>query len=259
MQCERCDVWLCTECLKMDDALYESINKRPDMHWYCKDCERKAVEAVKTDKSIEKRCDQYFETVKIKMEKLEEALLLKADKVEIDNIDSKVQALECRINGISSDTSKLAKRQILQESEAGEINKRKKNLILKGIPESDVPDKDKVTELIELIEALNFHVDDVSKYHGRLGKIRNDGKPRFFKIECKDEDTKKIILSKAVQIRHIQTLSYDKNTVYISPDMTILQRERDIELRKELKDKRLQDPNGHWIIRGLKVVKEVTT
>lgn len=257
IQCERCDKWFCVTCLKMEDTHYSLISQRPDMHWYCQECEKKALEAVKNEKSIEERCDYYLKKMEDRMVKLEDAMLSKADKAEIDNIDVKVLALEIRLQGISSDTAKIAKKQQLQETEDEERSKRKKNLILKGIPENpQIPDRDQV---VELMEALNFQANDISKIHGRLGKVRTDGKPRFLKVEYKEEEMKKKILSKAVKIRDIPNLSYDKLSVFISPDMTQIQRERDIELRKELKQKRINDPNGQWIIRGQKVVKKVGT
>ena len=212
MQCERCEFWFCIKCLKIEAKAYDSLNLLPDVHWYCKDCERKAVEAVKVDKTIEEKCEAFFKRVKDKMADLEESLLAKADKAEIDNIDSKVLALESKLKGVSADVSTLARRQELQESEATEKIKRAKNLILKGIPENDTPDIDKVNELLQ---ALQFQPDDVEKVNGRLGKRREDGSPRFIKVECKDEDVKKKILSKASQIRNVPNLSFEKKTVYI--------------------------------------------
>ena len=47
-------------------------------------------------------------------------------------------------------------------------------------------------------------------------------------------------------------VSFDPTKVFISPDMTILQRQEDLKLREELRRRRQENPN--WSIRGKKLV-----
>lgn len=80
----------------------------------------------------------------------------------------------------------------------------------------------------------------------RLGKIREDGKARPIRIRFRREEDKSNVIRNATKIRKAKAVSFDTKTVFITPDMTKLQRNEDLELRKSLSEKRLTDPN--WII-----------
>ena len=56
MQCERCEDWCCKNCLCMPDGVYRYLTARKDIHWFCVDCEKNALRAVKQDHQIEQRC-----------------------------------------------------------------------------------------------------------------------------------------------------------------------------------------------------------
>jgi hypothetical protein len=56
------------------------------------------------------------------------------------------------------------------------------------------------------------------------------------------------------KIRKAEGVSFDSNTIFINPDLTILQREDEMELRTKLKKKRETDPN--WIIKKGRIVRK---
>jgi len=58
------------------------------------------------------------------------------------------------------------------------------------------------------------------------------------------------------KIRHSTSSSFNSKTIFITPDMTKLQRDDHVALRKQLAEKRRQDPN--WVIRNGKLTKKPT-
>ena len=58
----------------------------------------------------------------------------------------------------------------------------------------------------------------------------------------------KAVLRKAKSIKDIETDQFDASKVFVTPDLTKLQREQDFKNRQELKRRRNVNPN--WVIRG---------
>ena len=84
----------------------------------------------------------------------------------------------------------------------------------------------------------------------RLGEKGEDGSPRPTKVVFSDNQPVKIALSNAKKLRNTDPvgLPFNPAKVYICPDQTKLEREKDIELRKELKFKRDNEKNFVWKI-----------
>nr|CAH7725019.1 unnamed protein product [Callosobruchus chinensis] len=90
-----------------------------------------------------------------------------------------------------SDEATLNRNEFLEEviSELSERNKRRKNVIIFGVPEQDAnddgdtADKDKVTDILHTIDR-NFSLQDVKIV--RLGK-QTDGKIRLIRVTCNIE------------------------------------------------------------------------
>lgn len=40
--------------------IYNMLASRNDLHWFCAECEKPAISAVKSDKEIEERCSVYL-------------------------------------------------------------------------------------------------------------------------------------------------------------------------------------------------------
>ena len=133
--------------------------------------------------------------------------------------------------------------------EAMEIERRKDNIIIHGVPETDAEqDIDEVAEMFGTGLKLDFdrHMD---KMH-RIGKLV-EGKPRPIRVMLKTKvDGKKEILSRAKQLK-----DHDKfKRMFISPDMTRKQQERDHNLRYHLKQIR-ESGETEAMIRFGKIVK----
>ena len=136
-----------------------------------------------------------------------------------------------------------------------EKDRRKLNIVVHNIPEEDwnVPytertsrDATKVEKLCRDVFRLVVKADQAF----RVGKGSN-GRPRLLIIRLQDEATKWDILRMARELRN----SDEYSNVYISPDLTPQEQQRDKALRDEVKRRRL---NGEVveIRRGRVVVRE---
>lgn len=114
--------------------------------------------------------------------------------------------------------------------ESMEIERRKGNVVIHGVPELDAEnDMESVLDVFEKGLHLDFE-RHVERMH-RIGKIV-EGKPRPVKVMLKTAvDGKKEILSRAKQLKDYE----EYKRIFISPDLTRKQQEKDKELRQNLK------------------------
>lgn len=269
MKCGRCDGPTCIKCLDMDTEMYEVLTSRVDVHWYCTACDRQAMSAIKTDWEIEEKCAAYMATLNKKFDDMQSNLDQKADKTSMEKLSADVMATQKVVEGVNADIVKLSDRIELMHKEPEEIEKRKKNILIKGLPEcrksiaEDARHQDKDIELDDTVDMSNEEICDqlfnsmdikvTPKSVHRLGKKKLDGKPRPIKVVLESEEDTKLLLRGGPKVRRVnpEGVSFNPSKVFISPDMTILQREEDFKLREELRRKRISDPN--WIIRGEKL------
>jgi hypothetical protein len=133
--------------------------------------------------------------------------------------------------------------------ESLEIERRKMNLIIHGLKDDDAEaDVDEVIKLFEDGLKMDYsrHVDKIM----RIGRRVTENKLRPLKIILKSLDSRKEILVRAKNLKEIDTYS----KVFITPDLTRKQQERDKELRSQLRRIRDEGETGAKIRYG-KVVK----
>ncbi len=275
MQCERCDGATCTKCLGMDDGAYDLLKGRLDLHWYCGTCDKLAMSAVKADWEIEERCASYMASITSRLDKMQESIDMKASKAVVDDIAVHVGTNKMLIDGANSDIIKLSHKIDLMYKEPEEIEKRKRNVVVRGLPErhtsaeGDLSDGDQNTDDVsivhtdmsdmdvcnELFESIGVQVTPKAVH--RLGKRKPDGAGRPIKVILNTEEEKTNILRSGPKVRNVDSdsVSFDPTKIFICPDMTILQRQEDVKIRQELRKKREEDPNGMWIIRGKKLIR----
>ena len=133
--------------------------------------------------------------------------------------------------------------------EKARIEKRKKNLIATNIPESNAAGADR-TKLEYLIRnKLNINEDIIITDITRLG-TRIANKDRMLRFTLEDLRSKKLILSKATTLRHLEE-GDDYYKVYVKPDLTPKQAEASKNLVAELKKTREENhPRKYKIYRG---------
>ena len=263
LQCERCDGATCITCLRMDANAYELLKCRMDLHWYCGTCDRQAMSATKADWEIEERCAMYMKTL-TRSDDMQSDLEKKAGKATVDNLHAEMITTKLLVEGANADIAKLHDKIELMQKEPEEIEKRKKNIVIRGLsehePEDVKPEIENVSDTkkfdFEVCEELfdSFGVDVTPKAVHRLGKKNPDGNPLPLKVIMSSEDDKMKAIRNGPKVRNVDAsfLSFDPTKVFISPDMTILQRQEHLRLRDELRRRRQENPN--WSIRGEKLV-----
>ena len=110
----------------------------------------------------------------------------------------------------------------LSESTSGSLEERKRH------------DSNLIDEIVTVLKCDDFKPEDVT----RIGKISST-RPRLLRLKCTDSNARKILLVKSKEL----TRSQKFKQVYINPDLTHSQRERNRELREELKRRREQGEN----------------
>ena len=127
----------------------------------------------------------------------------------------------------------------ISDREREERDHKKNNLVLYNIPESRMKDIDQRIKydmeicgkiIYEEIGEKEFCIEKIN----RLGKIREDGKPRPTLIRLRCETEKWRILGKAKNLRKSNNFA----RIYVAKDMTIKEKELDRELREELAERR---------------------
>ena len=94
--CDRCQKWYCTKCVNITDAFYSFLASKEadDIAWFCKACKEPAKKAIIEDKSIEDKCKEYTKKINEKLRSLEVDLQNKADTIEIDRLQRRIENIE---------------------------------------------------------------------------------------------------------------------------------------------------------------------
>jgi len=155
LECERCTNWFCGSCLNMDENFFNILHMRKDFHWFCTECEGLAITAVKVDRDIEERCAAYMEKMSLRVTKLEEAVELKVDKTDTDAMGAHLTLLDSKVDGINTDIRDISARMDLMRFEHEEQEKRKNNVIIRGLPEEvESGDEALVLEVLTVSELV---------------------------------------------------------------------------------------------------------
>ena len=215
------------------------LKLRQDVHWYCPSCDKQAMTAIKADWEIEERCAAYLKGLDDKLVGMQASIDKKADKATTDNLAADVMFTKKLVEGANADIAKLSDRIELVHKESVEIEKRKKNVIIKGLPEdaqsthypgenrADVGSNESTGKIksqdesacIQLFNSIGIDVTPKSVH--RLDKKKSDGKPRPVKVVLHKEEDKKRILRNGPHVRNVDSdkVSFDPGKVFICPDI----------------------------------------
>ena len=222
MQCEACFSWFHLKpCCNIDAAKYKALENNDLLdviRWFCNKCDQGIIQLAS----------------------------------EIVDIKERLAALERKTN------VKAMVKEAVQDhfKEEAEKEKRKLNVIVHGLPEPDQETEDenseaRVTTGQERKEADRAKVISIGTAHPhigivaddiegvfRLGAARNDGKPRPVCLKLRTSETRRRLLQHGRVLRSSDTEWHKQ--VFINPDLTPAQREKDRAVRKEL-NKRQQN------------------
>lgn len=150
---------------------------------------------------------------------------------------------------------KITDRVVENMVEIQEKERRKKNIVMFNVPEEkrgqDKQNEDGIKAICESI----FH--DVLRVRDaiignifRIGK-ENEGRVRPLVVELNDVGVKWALVSKSKELG--QNEGSTIKHIIIAPDLTRKEREENVELEEELREKRAQ--GGRWIIRKGRIVR----
>lgn len=277
MLCDGCLEWIhigCAEITAKDYQLYQCLDKCRGINWVCKKClqigkkgrmrkpsnnDSQEVETLRAKIiDIEKKCEN-LERVARERDQQNKSLAQKNKQVcekdlVIEALTQEIKQL--RENQIKmDDIDKMLEKKVEEQlEEKWERDRRKSFIIVHGLKENQQPSsQDRAAEdhrSIEEVLNTEFQIKDavVANDILRLGRAREDGKPRLLRIRINSYKARKELLEKAKTIRHSQNLN--NRRMYFTPDLTPKEREKQKKLKEELLARRAEGEENLKIRRG---------
>ena len=238
VQCDRCDAWYHAGCQKITMKFYQSLQECKEEKWFCKTCHSEIKQLENTLKMLRSENKDLRERIKT----LEE-------KWELFKEELKEETVKCTLERVSVEIGK-------HFEEMEERNKRKNNVVLYNVPESqsEGPQERQTDDMVQCCDVfegslkVNVSIESVV----RLGK-KEEGRKRPLLVKLSSEREKKNILANAKNLKDERNPW--KKRVGIARDMTKMEREQDIQAREELKIKRAAGDHT-WYVKNGKLQKK---
>ena len=261
LQCERCNMWKCNACLKYSDAEYNILNARPELHWYCDDCQQPAIHAVQSDKEVEERCKYYMAQFTQRIETLELEVEKKASKTEVAMINKKIEELEKNTHEGSAAKANAEMEEKFAEfrRDQAEIEKRRSNLIIYAVEEqrnTDAEDGRRADEAWVRQTLNKLKLPEVeTRAVLRLGNI-TQGRNRPIKVILNTESDKVKVMNRMSDLRQSERQEDVDLARYIqiSADLSLKQRTEHRAL-VQLMERRKHQGEEDLVIRGGRITK----
>ena len=281
VQCEKCQVWFCTGCGKIGENIMSLLDECASLHWFCECCNTAAINAIRSFSNsqnlVEPREAQSTDNIsnhtKVISSIVSDALskvvgqfteALKETKDYIKTSIEEIVGAPIPMEDAQHTTEQPAtKSKVLSNGsdvvaavdEYVEREKRKFNLVFHNIPESDSLSREqqvlKDTQTVDDLVNKEFNLQNIKiKRVTRLGS--SPTRPRLLLVELEDISVRRSILRQAVKLRKSCTWS----NIYISPDLTPKERQKNRLLRDELKIRRNAGEKNLYIKRGRIVSRE---
>ena len=281
IQCERCQVWYCSQCENVPVKLMELLDEfKDEVHWFCHYCKTLALEAIRNfnsssdtlpdtfRKTFEESISKVIENVAKEVNKLttsfenhcrtlvekSASLLPKDDTMDISNGVEDVGNRPSNVLVYSSAVQRTSGSVMSIIDEIKDRNRRRCNLIIHNLPEpeqSSAPEK----AAADLKSVKNIVHDKLLISDSQVMKVTIIGKHkenahRSLLVTLDSEKSKWRCLRQAPKLRNDTTFK----RVYLAPDLTARERESnkrlylELKSRKEKGEKDLIIKNG-WIVK----------
>lgn len=192
--------------------------------------------------------------------KLETAAITKSMETETVSIATtwRDKLIGKKKEELTEEEKKIQKEQIKEVNDvvedARERERRKNNVVIFGLPESNAGTveekrKDDETKIKALITELAVKVK-VKRIIRHKSKP-NTEKPAVVVIELDSERERNSMLYSAKKLKNSQ----NNKKIFLSTDMTMLERARFNSLRDEAKEKNATETGARWVVRNNKLVK----
>ncbi len=238
IQCDICNFWFhATSCQKMSQLRYSALNEEHDdnsLHWYCDRCRVSAKKMLTSLTTISHDIDLLKVDVaqlKTSQDDTNAAATLTRTDVATNRND---------IKGLAADIVRLDKKLDHVSTEAQEIDIRKANIVIRGLPESNTTDD--ATLVKKVLTTLGFNNNDTTPADvitpttiTRIGKVDiTHDNPRALRVILQTTAQRDKILDVSSSLKNVNSegLPFDPNRVFISKDLTILQRQQAYEKRR---------------------------
>lgn len=242
MCCYTCENWHHRECTDLTNDEYRSLQRGGNaIQWVCESCLKNDRKKKNENSKLEEMVSKVLSAITglseriARLEKSKEDMENKVEEI----IDQKIQVKVDEALG-----------------ELREIEKRKNNVILTNLPESEKETQEEKEEE-EVKKVLNHFENDsnLTKEDIQIQKVFRLGKPvpgkrRLLKVELKNTESKEKVMKAASVLNQSQRKVELTKRTYVNADLTPKQRSVENDLRKELKtriekgEKNLQIKNG---------------
>jgi hypothetical protein len=187
MNCERCEDWFCTKCIKMKKSVYEALSQTGNAHWFCDPCQEPAMVSVMTDKHIEERCENYLKEMTTRVDNIEQEIVTKASIDQVNKIHTRVETLE----KVAQDQNPATTRDI--KDIVGRLN-----VLEKTTKDGASYNNPKLQELSKKMETMHTHVQSLKEAEPVLipKQVQEIARINMQEIQERDRRNKNVIMYK---------------------------------------------------------------
>lgn len=230
IECHECRLWFHRGCTDLNETEFKLLTKgKESIVWKCLSCLQTKGDETKKFIQLENKLGLLMEMI----QGIEGKVLDKIESIVSKEVEQQVAKMEERIK------AKIEK----GNEEKNEKEKRKNNIILVNVPENSKKEAaEAAKEDIETVKTLlrkitNVEDDDIVSTmrinNKSYTKENRDKKPRVLKIVLKDESKKRELFKNARKINDDET--NPQKRIYLNNDLTPEERNKERELRTELK------------------------
>lgn len=229
--CDVCNRWYHLECTDLTKSDIKTVSK-PSVKWHCHSCCDVLGSFDHRLSSLEKRLDEQFTSQSKHIESFKQSWADVALK-----LDSNKSFFEKQVTTIKTDIKTNIEKEKSREF-------RSKNVILFGIKEDE---NTKFDDMVDEVQSIlgKCHLPPIEQPRENVYRLgsRSPDKNRPIRLRLSSESQKWDYLRRINQNRI--------PGVFARLDLDRDEQEQDFRLRKELKEKRREDPGSHYkIVKG---------
>ena len=196
-----------------------------------------------------------IEDMKELLQQLESRLSLQISKVfeKVESLEKSIDAIKANQVRLDVEVNNLKQIVLNQQKqiEKREIERRINNVVIQGIPESNVTvddeslsnDEEKILHLMEIAGVADPAPDSIESL-SRLGKkLPNKNRSLLVRFDCKKDKDRFLFQQK--RFRSSKSCVDNFGTIFVNRDSTFLMRKEQKRLRDKMKDLRNSSSGGN--------------
>jgi len=233
--------------------MLKAIKQFKTLHWFCKVCEPDVQEFLQSESTYSK------DNVECRLQTMENQLAKLTSSISNLTSNCKGSKGSSSNNSLTTSSESPGQMALRLVDEYKDHERRKMNLIFHKIPEQEATENTSKHELdkkfiLSIAEELGVEGFEITGT-ARIGRPNESGE-RLLKVEVKNLNSKKQILSKAKFLRKAKNERLRK--VYITPDLSYQERLQQKVLRTELHRRRNAGEMNLLIHKGQIITAQLT-